>query len=838
MESTSIFSLILTGLILASCGAELPPEVDQAYAQLPDQLNFNFDVRPILSDRCFACHGPDENAREADLRLDEEQYAFAAMANGKQSFIRNDPEASEAIKRILHEDPEMLMPPPDSKLVLTSREKAILIKWVEDGAEWKEHWAYTTPIKANIEAADKSPIDHFIDEKLISTGLKRSPEASKETLIRRLSLDLTGLPPTLLEIDAFLSDRSPNAYETLVERLLSSSDFGERWAWEWMDISRYSDTNGFQGDPTRKMWPWRDWVINAINNNMPYDQFTVEQLAGDLLPNATNDQILATAFNRNHMYNGEGGRIPEETRVENVYDRTETMGTVWLGLTLNCCRCHDHKYDNLSQKEYYQFYDYFNQTSEGGMGRNGRVPPVLDLSGELAKADVAEIAAMLEQAAKEVEDYERIIFPRESGPASESSAADSLNGDDAYSLSLPPKKRGSYYTRLLMTSFQEANPEYADLLENLRNTSGEYDKQTADNLQVMVMDQLEVPRATFVLSKGSYDQPLEQVKANIPEAIPALGHEQVDDRLSLARWLVDDKHPLTARVTVNRLWQSIFGTGLVKTIEDFGVQSEKPSHPQLLDWLAVDFVESGWDVKKLLKLMVMSQTYRQTSIINPAAAEIDAENRLFTYAPRYRIASWKIRDQALKLSGLLVNEIGGPSVKPYQPPGIWEEATFGFTKYVQNHGDSLYRKSLYTFWRRIVGPTMFFDNSARQTCSVRKSLTNTPMHALVTLNDVTFSEAARVWAENLIVANNSISESIQQGFRMATGRKIKSEEMEILTSRYEKLKTKYSDFPAEAKKIIRMGEYPVNNSLPIAQLAAMSGVCSIFLNMDETLTRQ
>ena len=839
MKSNSAFLLVLIGLMLASCGSDIPPEIGQEYAALHDKLDFNFDVLPILSDRCFACHGPDENAREADLRLDAEEYAFATLVNGKQPFARKDPDASEAIMRILAEDPELMMPPPESKLVLTNKEKAILIKWVEDGAEWKEHWAYTQPKKTEADLTAAAAIDHFIQEKLTLVGLEKSPEADKETLIRRLAFDLTGLPPSLEDIDAFLSNTSDDAYETLVNKLLASSDFGERWAWEWMDIARYADTNGFQGDPTRKMWPWRDWVINAINENMPYDQFTVEQLAGDLLPNASNNQILATAFNRNHMYNGEGGRIPEETRVENVFDRVETFGTVWLGLTLNCCRCHDHKYDDLSQAEYYQFYDYFNQTSEGGMGRSGRVPPVLDLSGELELEEVAEISAMLEGIGKEVEAFEDKIFPRESGPASESPAADTLNGDDAYSLSLPPAKRGSYYTRLLRNSFQAANPEYAALLDRLRETLAEYDEQTKENLQVMVMDHLEVPRASFVLSKGGYDQPLEQVKADIPQAIPALGHEMIDDRLTLARWLVDEKHPLTARVTVNRFWQAIFGTGLVKTIEDFGVQGEKPSHPQLLDWLAVDFVKNDWDVKELLKQIVLSKTYRQSSMIDEEVAEIDPENKWLSHAPRYRIASWKIRDQALKLSGLLVNEIGGPSVKPYQPPGIWEEATFGFQKYVQNHGDSLYRKSLYTFWRRIVGPTMFFDNSARQTCSVDKYLTNTPMHALVTLNDVTFAESARVWAENLLfLENKSIREQIAQGFRMATSRHAKQEEIEILYERYQKLNQEYLEQPQEAQEVISIGEYLVNKSLPAHELAAMTGICSILLNMDETLTRQ
>ncbi len=657
-------------------------------------------------------------------------------------------------------------------------------------------------------------------------------------MIRRLSLDLIGLPPTQEEISSFVADGAESAYENLVDRLLGSKHFGERWAWHWLDIARYADTNGFQGDPTRKMWPWRDWVVRAFNDHMPYDQFTVEQLAGDLLPNATEDQILATAFNRNHMYNGEGGRIPEETRVENVFDRTETMGTVWLGLTLNCCRCHDHKFDDITQKEYYQFFDFFNQTTEGGMGRNGRVPPVLDLSGPIKQAEVADIKALLDQAADELHQFEQKKFPRESGPASQSKAAEWLNGHEVYALSLYPTRRESYLQGLLINRFKEKDPVYADLLTSMRKATINYNKGTADNLQVMVMDHLEVPRATYVLNKGIYNNRLDTVRPGIPEALPRLGTTEIRTRLDLARWLVDPGHPLTARVTVNRFWQEIFGQGLVKTVEDFGVQGAKPSHPALLDWLAADFIEHGWDVKRLLKLMVMSQTYRQSSMITNDHLELDPDNVLLARAPRQRMPSWMIRDQALMLSGLLVDSLGGPSVRPYQPEGIWAEATFGKKKYVQDHGEDLYRKSLYVFWRRIVSPTMFFDNATRQTCTVTPSKTNTPLHALTTLNDITFVEAARVWAQRLLSELPEASHCIAHAFIQATGRAPQAQEAEILEARYHNLMQHYTKHTEAAEDLIATGEYPLESAIAIAPLAAMTNVCNMILNLDEAITKQ
>ena len=589
------------------------------------------------------------------------------------------------------------------------------------------------------------------------------------------------------------------------------------------------------------MWPWRDWVIDAFNRNMPYDQFTIEQLAGDLLPGATRNNILATAFNRNHMYNGEGGRIPEETRVENVFDRVETLGAAWLGLTMNCSRCHDHKFDDIKQKEYYQLYDYFNQTSEEGIGYNGRVKPILDLSPPEKLEKVAKLQEYVDGISKQVADKELVKFPRSDGlPASESEAASDLDGDNLYALGFTPNQRNPYYIGLLQKYFQESDPEYSDLLKQLNQAKRDRDKQSADNLQVMVMDQVDHPRSTFVLERGIYNKPKEgeQVFMNVPEVLPALPDNTENNRLALAQWIVSDEHPLTARVTVNRYWQNFFGLGLVKTTEDFGVQGALPSHPELLDWLAVDFMENGWDLKRFFKQIVMSATYRQTSKVTPGLLESDPENKYLARATRMRYPSWMLRDQALFSSGLMVDSIGGPAVKPYQPEGVWEEATFGYIKYQQDHGDDLYRRTLYTFWRRIVGPTMLFDNATRQTCAVKASRTNTPLHALTTLNDVTFMEAARVMAAKIMRMTESDEDRIRLAFEIATSRNPQSEEMALLANRVANLRDEYGHTPDNARMISSIGEYAIPTDLNTTDLATYTAICSILLNLDETITRQ
>jgi hypothetical protein len=823
----------------------MPDEVETAYTDLPDIVDFNFHVRPILSDRCYSCHGPDEKARKADLRLDTESAVFAALS-GKDVFpvVAGKPNESEIIQRILTEDPERIMPTPESNLKLDAPEKAMLVKWVEQGAKWESHWAFNLPVKAklpeiNTKEWPQNEIDYFVLDKLESLDLQPSAQTEKETLIRRLSFDLLGLPPTPEEVSDFVNNTSDDAYEKLVDRLLASPAYAERWAWEWLDVSRYSDTNGFQGDFTRDSWPWRDWVIKAFRENMPYDEFTIKQLAGDLLPDATTDDILATAFNRNHTYNTEGGTIPEETRVANVFDRTETTGTVWLGLTLNCVRCHDHKFDDIAQKEYYQLFDYFNQTSEEGGGWGGKQKPLLTLGTPEEILEIEQLQDYIATLKTEVESLEVKKFPREKGlPASESELAKSTKGLDPRILLNLPKLRGTGSFGQLLKYFPPADT-YGKAIKKLHGKMSEYDKLSSEKTQVMVMDELEEPRPTFVLDRGGYNTPIvkDTLKSGIPKILPPLADSE-NNRLALANWLVSEEQPLTARVTVNRYWQAFFGNGLVKTPEDFGVQGALPTHPELLDWLAKDFQENGWDLQHLFKKIVMSATYRQSSKVSEELLEQDPENALLARATRMRLPSWMLRDQALKVSGLLKDSQGGKPVKPYQPEGIWAEATFGFITYDQDKGDDLYRRTLYTFWRRIVGPTFLFDNTPRQVCTVKSLKTNTPLHALTTLNDVTYMEAARVLAERMLTRSINDDERLVHGFELATSRKPDTDELGILKNRLRELRETYAAHSEEALQVTSVGDYQRNTALELTDYAAYSVLGSLLLNLDETITRQ
>lgn len=710
-------------------------------------LRFSRDVLPILSDRCFHCHGPDEKDREADLRLDlresamEDRGGYAAVVPGN---LKN----SELIKRITTTDPDLQMPPASSRRKkLSPSEVETLRRWVAQGAKWGKHWSFEKPIRPAVPTGEPHPIDAFIRRRLKEAGIAPAGDASKTTLIRRVTLDLTGLPPTTQEVEAFLADKSPKAYEKLVDRLLASPHYGERMAWPWLDAARYADSGGYQGDPERTMWPWRDWVVQALNDNMPFDRFTIEQLAGDLLPKPTPQQRLATGFNRNHMHNSEGGRIAEETRVENVFDRVEATGTVWLGLTFQCARCHDHKFDPLSNKDYFAFFDFFNQTSEAG--RTDR------------------------------------------------------------SVAVPPHM--------------------------------EYPTPKAGKIKVMVMDTLAKPRNTFILVKGIYNNVTEKkVLADVPGMLPPLSKEkegQRHNRLELARWIVSQENPLTARVTVNRYWQLFFRRGIVPTPSDFGRQGAQPSHPDLLDWLAVEFMESGWDVKHLHRLIVTSKTYRQSARVTPESLKADSENVLLSHAPRFRMPSWMLRDQALAVSGLLNPEIGGPPVKPYQPAGIWAEATFGKKKYQPDKGSKLYRRSIYTFWRRIVGPTMFFDSAKRQTCEVKPNLTNTPLHALTTFNDVTYVEAARVLAQRIIKGQKSKTDRLNSAFQILTARKPDNAESSILEKRLTAYIEAFKKTPQDAEELLAVGEAPRDKTLDPAEHAAYTTLINTLMNLDEVLVK-
>ncbi len=816
-------------------------------------LDFSRDIQPLLSENCYHCHGQDANERKGDLRLDVEKDAKAAKA-----VVAGKSHESSLIERIFSTDPDEVMPTPKSNRKLTEAQKQLLKQWIDEGAKWGKHWAFERIERPKVPTrsgdilppqqdqdgpAPINPIDAFVRAKLAEKGMKPSPQAAPEALLRRVSLDLIGLPPDGM-------NGMEVKYEEVVERLLGSPQFGERWAWDWLDAARYADTNGYQGDPERTMWPWRDWVVKAINANMRYDQFTVWQLAGDLMPNATQEQKLATGFNRNHMINGEGGRIAEETRVENVMDRVETTSTVWLGLTMGCSKCHDHKFDPLTMRDYYALYDVFNQTSEDGKGRNGQAAPAMDISTPAELERVTKTSVKVELMAKEVETFELTKFPRAEGkPLTESDAIKLPGNLPSYIAKTEPKNRGVDPLLEAVSYFKEKDAAYAKLLQKLLEAVRERVSASNNVTKVMVMDTLPQPRETFTFEKGAYDKPTTtKVSFTVPASLPPMAKDAPKNRLGLAQWIVSRDNPLTARVTVNRFWQAFFGVGLVKTAEDFGVQGEVPLHRELLDWLAAEFIESGWDVKALLRLIVMSETYKQSSQSSfPTRSEnglenpfyVDPENRYLARGPRFRMPSWMIRDQALFVSGLMKEQLGGPSVKPYQPEGIWEEATFGKKSYVQEHGDALYRRTLYTFWRRIVGPTMLFDNAARQVCAVKTTRTNTPLQALVTLNDITYVEAARALAQRVLVANRGNEDAaLEQAFRWVTCRVPSRAEKALLKQQLGQLRVQQGADRAAALKLLTVGESKRDESLDPAEHAVWTSLCLMLLNLDETVTKE
>jgi hypothetical protein len=803
--------------------------------------NFGRDILPILSDNCFLCHGPDAKARKGGLRLDTQD---GALRKTEPIILPGKSAASELVQRIVSGDAEKLMPPPKSNRKLTRRQIELLKRWIDDGAVWGKHWAFEAPRRPPLPTVRernwvRNAIDPFVLTRLEAEGLRPSPEAPRETLIRRVSLDLAGLPPTPQEVDAFLRDRSPNAYEKVVDRLLASPHYGERMVWDWLDAARYADSNGYQGDGERTMWPWRDWAVSALNQNMPFDQYTIWQLAGDLLPNATTEQKLATGFCRNHMINGEGGRIAEENRIDYVMDMAETTGTVWLGLTFNCCRCHDHKFDPLAQREYYQLFAYFNQTPITGGGGDPQSKPVVELPPRGHAAALEQLSQKIRAAAREVEIAELKLFPRPEGePASVSPKAAGLKGGVLTALETDPVDRGRGQIEQLEKNWEKTEPAYVALLKKQRAAIDARDAFAKAVPRVMVMEDMAKPRETFILLRGSYEKPTTKVSVGVPSILSPLPADAPKNRLGLARWLVSPENPLTARVTVNRAWQQFFGMGLVKTPEDFGVQGETPSHPELLDWLATEF-RSDWDVKALHRLIVTSATYRQSSKVTPPLVERDPLNRLLGRGPRFRLPSWMIRDQALAASGLLVRTLGGPPVKPYQPTGVWEEATFGNKRYQQDKGDALYRRSVYTFWRRIVGPTEIFDSAPRQTCIVKPTRTNSPLHALTTLNDVTYVEAARVLAERVLTtAGPSPEERVDLTFRLVLARKPTDAERQVLLAAVARVQREFAADPAAAKKLVAVGESKRNEKLDVVEHAAYAALCAAILNLDEALTKE
>ncbi|MCK8520992.1 PSD1 and planctomycete cytochrome C domain-containing protein [Aquimarina sp. D1M17] len=738
-------------------------ELEQA---IPNNISYSFHVKPILSDKCFACHGPDEATMESGLRFDTKDGAYIALGENKDRYavIPGDIANSEMIKRIYTEESLKVMPPKDSNLTLSNYEKEVLKKWIEQGAKWDSHWSFKVPEKPSIPRVVnqdwvKNEIDFFILKRIENEKLKPADRAKKERLIRRVSFDLTGLPPTIKDIEDFVKDKSSNAFEKVVDRLLASKAYGERMALDWMEVSRYADTHGYQDDLERTMWPWRDWVIHAFNENLPYNEFVKWQLAGDQIDNANLEQIVASGFNRNHKITQEGGVIDEEYRVEYVMDRTNTTAKAFMGLTMECARCHDHKYDPISQEEFYGMYSFFNQLNEKGQMDYGEIPePYITL-------DKKTIDAKL--------------------------------------------------------SFMNIPDSIAEV-------------------KLMVMKDEKGIRKNKLLNRGLYDAPGEEVPYALPENVLPFSEEYSKDRLGLATWFFDDNNPLTARVMVNRLWQQMFGTGIVATADDFGNQGALPTHPELLDWLAVTFKEEGWDIKRMLKRMALSATYQQNSKITPELLEKDPENQLLARGVRYKLPAEAIRDNALAASGLLVEKVGGPSVKPYQPSGLWAETTsgVGLTEYIQDKGEGLYRRSLYTFWKRTVPPPsmLTFDAASRDFCTVQRQKTSTPLQALVLMNDPQFIEASEVMAIQ-VLKNNSSSEpkKIETLFQKITSRKPDESEVNKLSAylNEQRIENAESEITKEFSESTR--ELP--KGIDEKEYKAYTALVSLLFNLDETITK-
>jgi hypothetical protein len=742
-------------------------------ASLPDKVSYNFHIRPILSDKCFACHGPDANKREAHLRLDKPESAFAPLTETKGAFalVKGKPEQSELYKRISSTDPHYQMPTPESHMgALTPDQIALFKKWIEQGAKYESHWAFTPPVKPALPKLEdskwcKNDIDYFVLDLQNKKGLSPNEESDKERLLKRVSLDITGLPPSLEMMDAFLADNSADAYDKIVDKLIADKAYGEKMAIHWLDVARYSDSYGYQDDNIRSQWPWRDWLIHAFNTNMHYDDFLTWQLAGDLLPNPTKEQLLATAFLRNHKYTEEGGVVPEEYRIEYILDKVKTFGKGIMGVTIECAQCHDHKFDPFTQKDYYSLFAFFNTSKEKG-----------------------------------------------------------FEGD-------------------VSTSKPAKSPWLTINDTDIKSVMSFVNKKDTGSLTVSVMGELDTPRKTYVLDRGVYDKPTVEVR---PSAIPAImPYDTVNlprNRLGLARWTTNKKNPLTARVFVNQMWQDFFGRGFVKTSGDFGMQGELPSNPQLLDYLAVDFMEHNWDIKRLIKMIVTSATYRQSTKIIPEKQSIDPDNVYLSRGPRVRIPAEMVRDVVLATSGLLVKETGGPSVKPYQPKGLWENSTSGrgvLATYKQDHGDSLYRRGIYTFIKLTVPPPsmIIFDASNRDQCEVKRSQTNTPLQALVMMNDPLVWEASRVLAQNILTKDTASAMAIEKAFRQIICRKPGKKELTILESYYDNQLSLFKNKSLDAEKALKIGEYPQKGNIDKSAQAALMKTISTIYNLEEAITR-
>ncbi|MFN3167855.1 MAG: PSD1 and planctomycete cytochrome C domain-containing protein [Phycisphaeraceae bacterium] len=808
------------------------------------RVDFASQVLPILSDNCFACHGVDAASREAELRLDQRDSAVdLAMV-----IEPGDASASLLVERITSKRKSERMPPASYNKSLEPAEIELLKRWIDQGAEYEPHWAFVPPKQApppKVARAGwvENEIDAFVLAKLESKGMSPAREADRRSLIRRVTLDLTGLPPTVQAVDAFVNDKRPDAFERVVDRLLASPSFGEHMSRYWLDAVRFGDTHGLHLDNYRSMWPYRDYVIRAFNDNKPFDRFTIEQIAGDLLPDATRDQLVASGYNRCHITTAEGGTIPEEVYVRNVIDRVETTGTVWLGLTTGCASCHDHKFDPITQQEFYELFAFFN--SFDGNPRDGNRAdhaPALRLPDESMQQKLAELDQQLADAEAALKAY-----AEQTEPAFEAWLAEPgevQNQAIRKLLALPADKRNSRQTDTLRQHFLKAvDARYPKQLAERDAAKKQRDKFYQTIPYTLIYRETKTPRPAYVLNRGQYDQKRDEVQRDVPDFLPAMADDLPRDRLGFARWLVDPRHPLTARVTVNRFWQQLFGVGLVKTSEDFGVQGEQPSHPDLLDWLAVRFIEDGWDVKQTMKRMVMSATYRQSAEADPALYRRDPDNRLLARGPRLRLDAETLRDQALAVSGLLNEQVGGPSVKPPQPAGIWKAVGYessNTANFKADTGDKVYRRSLYIFWKRTAPPPYMvgLDAPNRESCVVRRERTNTPMQALILLNEPQYVESARRLAERVLTeAKGDAEHRVAWLMRRTLMREPTGTERAVLVAGYREQLAYYRDDTEGAKALIATGTSKPNDTLDPAELAAWTMTASTLMNLDEFINK-
>ena len=804
---------------------------------IPAKVEFNRDIRPILADTCFACHGPDQNKRQADLRLDVEEHAVG----NQKAIVPGKPDESEFIKRITADDADERMPPGSTGKTLLPRQLVLLRRWVEQGAQYQRHWSFMPPQRPEVpkvigEGWLRNPIDRFVLSRLEQQGLAPSDDADKRTLLRRLYFDLIGLPPKPEEVDAFIADTSPAAFEKLVDALLASPHYGERMAVYWLDVVRYADTGGYHSDNHRDVAPYRDYVIGAFQQNKPFDQFTVEQLAGDLLPNATREQRIASGFNRLLQTTEEGGAQPKEYTAKYAADRVRNTSVAWLGLTMGCCECHNHKYDPLTARDFYSLQAFFADVAERAVGRQDQTPvAVPEQEQQLARID--------QQLGPLRNDFHKSTPELDAEFAKWAAAGEAagLPKDVAEMLKIEEPKRTAEQKEKLVKHFRSVTP----LLTTLRNQIADLEQQreaVTKTIPVTLVSLAVAPRTVRLLPRGNWlDDSGEVLEPATPASLNPLGvKDRRATRLDLARWMTSPENPLVARVFVNRLWKLCFGQGLVKSVEDFGTQGEWPSHPELLDWLAVEFRDSGWNVKHLHKLLVMSHTYQQTSKIAAKLRDVDPGNRLLARQGRFRLDAEFVRDNALAVSGLLSRTVGGPSVKPYQPRGYWANLNFPTREWENDRGENQYRRGVYTYWcRTFPQPSLVaFDAPSREECVVDRTRSNTPLQALVLLNDPTYVEAARVLAGRMLREGGaSERERLTFAFRQALNRSPQDEEVKLLTELVHKHRQETTNDKAAAEGLLKTGDAPLPDGIDHTELAAWTSAARAILNLHETITR-